>query len=352
MKKYVSGLLIFIAVIFILFIGKPLLMPLTLAFIAWFIIKELLFYINKLQLKGKKIPLFIQNTLAFFLVVGAISVFGSIIISSANNVQDKIPEYQENLNVFIQNINLPIAIAIDYKVWLQNFMEGFDFSGMLGLAVSSVSAVFGKSVLILLYLIFILIESSSFKKKLQKLYPIKQEKARIDAIVTSVNRSMSRYITLKTFTSFLTGFLSYLALTIIGVDFAIFWAYLIFILNFIPTIGSLIGTIFPVLLAFAQFGTWVQPSIVLFIVAGIQLLVGNILEPRLMGNSLNVSPLVVLISLAFWSWLWGVVGMIISVPITIMLIIVCTQFENLRWLAIVLSRKGELPLLEINQDEV
>ena len=146
--------------------------------------------------------------------------------------------------------------------------------------------------------------------------------------------------------------MSYIVLSIIGVDFAIFWAYLIFLLNFIPTIGSLIATIFPVLLAFAQFGTWIQPSLVLILVSSIQVLVGNILEPRLMGNSLNVSPLVVLVSLAFWGWLWGVVGMIISVPITIMLIIVCSQFDNLRWIAIVLSRKGDLPSLEISDDEI
>ena len=80
-------------------------------------------------------------------------------------------------------------------------------------------------------------------------------------------------------------------------------------------------------------------------VGAIQVLVGNFLEPKLMGNSLNVSPLVVLISLAFWGWLWGVVGMIISVPITIMIIIVCTQFKDLRWIAILLSSDGELPKL-------
>lgn len=350
MQRYAYGLLIFIAVIFILYMGKTLLMPLTLAIIAWYIIKELLFYLNKIELKGRKIPLFFQNTLAFLIVVGIIAGFGSIIVKSAATIQDKIPEYQANLNVFVQSIELPINL--DYKTWLQNFNEQFNFADMLGLAVSSVSAVFSKGILILLYLIFILIESSSFKEKLQKLYPIKQEKAHIDAIITSINRSMSSYISLKTLTSFLTGFLSYIVLVIIGVDFAIFWAYLIFILNFIPTIGSLIATMFPVLLAFAQFGTWIQPTIVLVAVTSIQLLVGNFLEPRLMGNSLNVSPLVVLISLAFWGWLWGIVGMIISVPITIMLIIVCAQFDNLRWVAIILSSKGDLPVLEIKSDEV
>jgi len=325
-------------------------MPLTLAIIGWYIIKELLRYLNRIQLKGRKFPLFLQNTLAFLIVVGTIIGFGSIIVNSAESIQGKIPEYQVNLNTFIQNIELPIAF--DFQDGLQKISDGFNFSGMLSLAVSSVTAEFSKGILTLLYLIFILIESSSFKEKLQLLYPDKEEKKRIDAIIDSINKSMSSYITLKTITSFLTGFLSYLVLAIMGVDFAIFWAYLIFLLNFIPTIGSLIATIFPVLLAFAQFGTWIQPGIVLVAVTSIQLLVGNVLEPRLMGNSLNISPLVVLVSLAFWGWLWGVIGMLISVPITIMLIIVCAQFDKLRWLAVVLSSKGNLAKLEITLDEI
>ena len=350
MQRYAYGLLVFIAIIFILYMGKTLLMPLTLAIIAWYIITELLYYLNRIQIKGRKIPLFFQKTLAFLIVVGAIFGFSSIIVNSAESIQGKIPEYQANLNIFIQNIELPLGF--NYQESLQKISDGFNFSSMLSLAVSSVSAVFSNGILTLLYLIFILIESSSFKEKLQMMYPNQREKKRVDAIIDSINKSMSRYITLKTITSFLTGFLSYIVLRIIGVDFAIFWAYLIFLLNFIPTIGSLIATIFPVLLAFAQFGTWIHPTIVLIAVSSIQVLVGNVLEPRLMGNSLNVSPLVVLVSLAFWGWLWGVVGMIISVPITIMLIIVSAQFDSMRWLAIVLSSKGDLPTLEISPDEV
>lgn len=319
-------------------------MPLTLAIIGWYIIKELIHYINKLELKGRKIPVFVQNLMAFALVIGAFVGFSGILINSADAIQAKIPEYQQNLNTLIKEIELPLQL--DFKGLYQQVSGQFDISSLLGLAVSSVSSIFSNAVLILLYLLFILIESSSFKEKLVKLYPKQDEIENIDSIISSINSSISSYISLKTLMSFLTGFLSFIVLSIIGVDFAIFWAYLIFLLNYIPTIGSLIATIFPVLIAFVQFGTWIQPSIVLVAVAGIQLLVGNILEPKLMGNSLNVSPLVVLISLAFWGWLWGVVGMIICVPITISLIIVCAQFKELRWIAILLSSNGDLPELK------
>ncbi len=318
-------------------------MPLTLAFIAWFVIKELLMYLDRVHIKNYKIPAVVQNVLTFIIVFGAFYLFSNILVSSAENIQDKIPEYQANLNTMINEFHLPIDL--DYKTWLSKFTDQFDLSSLLGVAVSSVSSIFSNTVLILLYLVFILIESSSFKNKLEKLYPNKANKEHIDSVIESINESMSSYISLKMLTSFLTGFLSYIVLSIVGVDFAIFWAYLIFLLNFIPTIGSMIATIFPVLVALMQFGTLLQPGIVLVAVGAIQVLVGNFLEPKLMGNSLNVSPLVVLISLAFWGWLWGVVGMIISVPITIMIIIVCTQFKDLRWIAILLSSDGELPKL-------
>ncbi len=348
-QKYTYATLIFIAGVFILYMGKTILMPLVLAFIAWFIIKEILFVLNKIQIKGKSMPLFIQKLLASVLVVGTFVVFSSILMSSADGLQAKIPEYQENLNTFIKNAHLPISL--DYKVWLEKIAEQFDLSNTLKVAVSSVSSIFSNAILILLYLLFILIEAGSFKDKIAKIYPIKKDKDNVDAILEAINKSMSSYISLKTLTSATTGFLSYVVLEIVGVDFAFFWAYLIFLLNFVPTIGSMIATVFPVLLAFLQFGTWVQPAIVLAAVGGIQVLVGNILEPKLMGNSLNVSPLVVLISLAFWGWLWGVVGMIISVPITIMIIIVCTQFKDLRWIGVILSSNGSLPKVN-NKDEV
>jgi AI-2 transport protein TqsA len=136
--------------------------------------------------------------------------------------------------------------------------------------------------------------------------------------------------------------LSYIALKMIGVDFPVFWAVLIFLLNYIPTIGSMIATLFPVVFALLQFGTYGPALTVVVFVGSIQVLVGNILEPKWMGNSLNVSSLVVLLALAFWGWLWGVTGMILCVPITVMAVIVCAQFPQSRSIAVLLSEQGNV----------
>ena len=127
-----------------------------------------------------------------------------------------------------------------------------------------------------------------------------------------------------------------------GVDYAVFWSFLIFLLNFIPTIGSLIATTFPAILAFIQFGDFKPVLTVIILIGIVQFLIGNILEPRIMGRSLNLSALVVLLSLALWGTLWGVVGMFLCVPITVTLMIIFSNFEKTLPFAIMLSANGNV----------
>ena len=161
-------------------------------------------------------------------------------------------------------------------------------------------------------------------------------------MINKIHHSIGNYVGLKTVVSLLTGFLSYFALLFIGVDAPLFWAFLIFVLNFIPTIGSLIATIFPAIFAILQFGEFTPGFLVLAIVGSIQLIVGNLVEPRLMGNTLNISPLVVFLTLSLWGVMWGITGMLLSVPITVILIIIMSEFPGTRPIAILLSQRGNL----------
>ena len=150
------------------------------------------------------------------------------------------------------------------------------------------------------------------------------------------------YVGIKTLVSLMTSLFSYLVMRLIGLDFAEFWAFLIFILNFIPFIGSIIATILPATLALIQFTTFTP----FFIVAGgvtlVQFIVANLIEPRLMGHSLNLSPLVIFLSLALWGALWGIAGMFLCVPLTVIIVIVLSYFPQTRPIAIVLSKDGRM----------
>ncbi len=142
--------------------------------------------------------------------------------------------------------------------------------------------------------------------------------------------------------SIITGTSSYIILTYLNVDFAETWALVIFLLNYIPTIGSILGVIFPALIALLQFDTYTPFLIIALGLTAIQFTIGNVVEPMFMGNSLNLSAFVIVLSLTFWGTIWGAAGMVLSIPITVMMMIVAAHIPSWRWVAIMLSRDGNI----------
>jgi predicted PurR-regulated permease PerM len=147
---------------------------------------------------------------------------------------------------------------------------------------------------------------------------------------------------MKTLVSLLTAVVSYVVLEMVGVDFAIIWALLVFFLNFIPTIGSIVAVVFPALLTLVQFDTITPFLIVAIGLGGTQFVIGNVIEPTYVGKSLNLSSLMILLALSFWGSVWGLPGMFLAVPLMVMTGIVCAQFSGLRWIAVILSADGNL----------
>ena len=158
------------------------------------------------------------------------------------------------------------------------------------------------------------------------------------AMVTSISSQISHYLSLQFLISFTTGSIVWGALTVIGVDFAATWGALAFFLNFIPTIGSILASIPPILIAFIQYYPSVWPGIITLVaITTIQLVIGNGVAPKVMGDRLNLSPVVVLLSLLFWGWLWGVVGALLAIPITAAIKIVCENFSELRPISVMMG---------------
>jgi predicted PurR-regulated permease PerM len=160
--------------------------------------------------------------------------------------------------------------------------------------------------------------------------------------MADISESIRRYLLIKTIMSLLTAGVSYDVLNMIGVDFAETWTLLIFLLNYIPSIGSILGVIFPALLVLLQFDTLWQFFIIAVLLSSAQLIIGNVIEPTFMGRTLNLSPFVVIASLAFWSIIWGPVGAFLSVPLTTTLVIACSHVPSFRWIAVLLSADGQI----------
>ena len=338
-SKKIYAFLIIITVVILLIYVQSIIIPFIVAMLFWVIIRV----VKKILLKIKLIrscPNWLLTVISSMLLFGLLVLTIKIITANIQQISGALPVYEKNVNVITQHINEHFNIDL-YEV-ISDFAAGFSLGEILPLLFSALSGIFGKTFTILLYLVFILLEEPVFSQKIKAMYPNPQKYESVTGLISKIDKSIGDYIALKTLVSLLTGFLSYFVLLFIGVDAPFFWSFLIFILNFIPNIGSLIATLFPTIFAVLQFGEFMPGILVLTIVGTVQIICGSFVEPRLMGNTLNISPLVVLLTLTVWGVMWGIIGMLLSVPITVILIIIMSEFKETRPFAILLSQKGSI----------
>ncbi len=339
-SRITNSLLIAFAVVLIFIYGKNLIQPFVIALIFWFLIKEIRDVLNKVKFIDEKIPNTILNILGFAVIFAIIGGVAKILALNIQQLSAELPVYQNNITKVTQAINTNFNIDIISSV--KEFLGEYEYTNLLSGLFKSLTDLFGDAFLIIIYTLFLLLEEPFFSKKIKAIYAKKEDLNEVNEVFSQIDKSIGRYLSLKTLISLLTGFLSYIALIFIGIDAPLFWAFLIFLMNYIPTVGSLIATVFPAMFAMLQFGELMPGVWALVVVGAIQLVVGNFIDPRLTGSSLNVSPLVVLIGLAFWGAIWGIIGMILSVPITVMMIVIFSEFPSTRGIAILLSKDGSI----------
>lgn len=350
LQKIAGIMFIIFMVVAILILAKSIILPLILSIFLWFLIKEIREFMDKSTWVRTKVKQWIKTIIATFVLILILGLVTSLLIQNANKLSGALPKYSMNLEKISQNIESNFGFNITEKI--NDYSGEIDFQSFITQFLNSVSELFSNAFMILLYLLFILMEESTFSRKLKAIYPKSEDYSKMKDLLLKIDYSLGKYISIKTLLSLTTAVLSYFALLALQIDFAIFWAFCIFILNYIPSIGSLIATLFPALMALIQYGgTDFMPFVyVLVLVGAIQLFVGNFLEPKMMGNSLNISSLVVILSLSVWGVIWGVVGMVLSVPITVMMIIVFSNFDSSKKIAILLSEKGILNLKKANNE--
>ncbi|MEE4001095.1 AI-2E family transporter [Tenacibaculum sp. FZY0031] len=341
MKNASNFIIVTVAIIATLVIGKGILIPFVFALIFWFLTREIRKTIYKIPFAKRFIPFWLSNVFVFTLIILGFGFISEIITNSISNLTTSYSKYQPNVDAIIKRLDAYFHIDIIKSV--QSVVGDFDYGSVLGDIANGISSLLGNTFMIIIYALFIFLEESNFKKKLQKVFLSSQNNPKsFQVILKKIEVSISNYLRLKTYVSLLTGVLSYFVLLLVGVDGAPFWAFLIFLLNYIPTIGSLVATAFPAIFCLVQFGEFPPFLIVLFAVGSIQVVVGNIVEPKVFGKSLNLSPLVTILSLAVWGEIWGITGMILSVPITVIMIIIFSQFDKTKNIAIFLSESGNV----------
>lgn len=335
-----SWLIIITLIVMTLLYGQSIIVPFIVAVLIWFVVKKTRNMIDKIGFVHRYIPKWIKTALATFLIFGTLVLIGKMLTDNIEKIVASYKSYEPNIQSIAQQIN--DILKIDIEEEMNSYLHEDAFTSYLSSIFNSISEILGSMVMVLFYTLFLFAEENLFQRKMQLIFTDHHGYSQFSETMLKIDKMLSSYISLKSLVSFITAGVSYILLLIIGIESPFFWATLIFLMNFIPSIGSIIATLLPAIFALIQFGSFIQFSIILFVVGGIQVVVGNYVEPRLMGNTLNISPLVAIIALAVWGAIWGITGMLLSVPITVALIIILSQFPNTRPVAILLSEKGKV----------
>jgi predicted PurR-regulated permease PerM len=320
---------------------QSVLLPFILAIFLSYIFKPVVLY-----LKNKRVPSFVALIVVFVFILGLFFGLSAIIYSSFESFVREFPKYQNKLTVIVRETTVMLdALAARYDIKPQNFnlSDLVDISAVTTVVTSgagSFLSLLGNLIVVVLLMFFILAGSGDLISKVN-FSMTRRHSQRLASMIETVDVRVRQYLITKTLISLGTGALTTVILLILGVDFALLWGFLTFLLNFIPNIGSAISVVFPLLISFLQFDSLATPLLVLILLGATQFAMGNVIEPKLMEFSLNLSPLLVLVSLFFWGWIWGVWGMILAVPMMSTLKIIFENTETLEPIAVLMSSRTD-----------
>lgn len=288
-------------------------------------------------LQSKRVPDWLAVTIVFLGVIGGFAAISALIGNSIASFSENLPEYEARLT----------AMTASWFVWLESHgvevstaaivdqIDAGQAADMAGALVASVGSMLSNTAFVLLTTAFIMAEAAGLPRKLQAALG-GRDLGRFSSIV----EDLGVYLSLKTQISAVTGALAWVLCLAVGVDYPVLWGVLAFLLNYIPNLGSIIAAIPPVLLAFIQYG-WERSIVVLIGYLVINTIMGNIIEPKVMGKRLGLSSLVVWLSLVFWGWIWGTLGMFLSVPLTMVVKILLENSDDLKWIGVLLGSGAE-----------
>ncbi|MGN0728309.1 AI-2E family transporter [Treponema sp.] len=345
-KNYSKGIfyiLLFASIILstvILKITSSFFIPLTIALLLSFV-----FYPFVKNLTKFHIPWSVGIIIIVILAAAIFFAIGNLIVTSCRTILNAYPKYEARFSTVYSMIAEAFHIPFDenssliVNLWnslgVRTFLQNLAFTAS-NYMLYTLKVIF----VIALFIVFFLIEIRGMKEKVKTAFPEEHLSRKIMFMITKTIAEVTRYISIKFLVSFFTGLLVFIFCFAIGLDFAIIWGFLAFLLNFIPTFGSILSWALTTGFAVLQF----YPSLGKILYVGIAVLavnfiLGNIIEPRWEGSDLGISPFIILVTLSLWGWLWGFIGMILAVPILVILKIICENIGFLNSIGILLGNK-------------
>ena len=318
----------------LLYYGKFVLLPLTLALFIFIIIKSLSKKLidSVLKLFNIKINDLVSFFSIFFIFIIIIYSFVKVLNSNLRSVVDNSSYYQNNLKNLI---NLFSDYKIEKFIKLNEVFNDVNFLEIFSKIINYFTELTGNFSLILIYIIFFVIEEKLLAEKIKFFFNRLTSKN----VLKKINSDVFKYFQIKTFTSFLTGIFTFLILYFFNSDLAPTLGIFAFFLNFIPFVGSLISILIPTIFSLIQFFSFFESIIILIMLTFSQILIGNFLETKMMGKTLNLSPIIMIVFLSIMGKVWGIAGMFLSVPILVFLLIIFSNLNSTKNIAILISEK-------------
>jgi AI-2 transport protein TqsA len=286
------------------------------------------------------LPRLVATVVFLLLVVLILSILAGLVRRNVEKAMEELPKYQRRLEAMVDDAlaHLPIERK-EFDAMVRELPILTDAAEQLGRTLQAAETFLNfltGMFLVFIYLAFLLAERANFSQRVRRALG-EAGGGRVLEIIASINLAIAEYIAVKTFVSAVAGFASYVVLWLFGVDFAALWGILIFLFNFIPYLGSLVAVALPIALSFVQFGEPWKGLVIAVLLIGIQQAIGMFIEPKMAGQKLGVSPLLILLALAFWGLVWGIVGMILAVPLLVTTKIILDNIPETKPLATLMS---------------
>lgn len=323
-------------------VGQSILLPVLMAVIVVYILTTAADAMVRLPLIGRLGRRW-RRLIVLIGIVAGVLILAAFITSNAAAISAAVPRYANNFDT-LQARLLHILGVDELPSWAelsQKLTDMLDISTLMPIVLSTITNAGSVVVAAALYAIFIIAELDSLPEKTRSALDRSQQAERTLEVVRQINERIGGYLAAKTLVNAILGVVSLGVLWLLGIDFPVFWAILIAILNYIPYIGSVIAVAFPVATSLVQYASFGHAALALVALMGPQMIVAYYIEPKFLGRSVNLSPFTVLLSLAIWTALWGMMGAILAIPLTAMVMIILAELPSTRFIAVLMSETGD-----------
>ncbi|WP_240607854.1 AI-2E family transporter [Pararhodobacter oceanensis] len=338
LQTWFLGIIAFSMILFLLVQARFILISLVIAIILFALTADAITAFSRLRIGSWKITNWLASMAAFTLIAVVLLTLSAIVISQVNSVVTTTLTYTDQAIAAVAR--LAALFSPEAEATVEASIRSIQVSSYITTLAGQAGNLLSATTLVILFVGFMFAERLWFGTKLENLMDDKDRAARVGRIIHSIVRRVNHYLLVKTGVSAATGVAVYLVMQGFGLDFAGPMAILTFVLNYIPSVGSIIATILLALVALIQVP---EPAtaLLIFVIAGmVQFMLGSVIDPMLMGRALRVSSFGIIVSLSFWGAVWGIPGMFLAVPIMVAIMIVCSHIPSARPVAVLLSREG------------